>query len=403
MSVDFLITIDSEEFNNYNGVKIRYSNDVIPGAHLTIGSVEILFENNIKEQVISCFKVNDFKAFFKMENADFPFDVFAASFYLLSRYEEYLPHKKDSFGRYAHENSLAFREHFLETPLVNTWVCHLAAIMQRRFPGFTIPQSSYAFIPTYDIDSAWSFKQKGLLRNTGGFLRSPSLNRLKVLLGLQKDPFDAFDWLHNLHGRYKLQPLYFFLVAEKKGAYDKNILPYKNSMWKLVKQHAERYTIGIHPSWQSGDHFPLLKKEKELLEAMSESTIKCSRQHYIRFNLPGGFRRLAEAQITDEYSMGYGSINGFRASVATSFLWYDLEKDECTTLLLHPFCFMDANSFYEQKLTSNEALAELMRYHVTCKKVGGKMITIWHNNFLGTGKEFSGWREVYRKFIETLG
>jgi hypothetical protein len=27
------------------------------------------------------------------------------------------------------------------------------------------------------------------------------------------------------------------------------------------------------------------------------------------------------------------------------------------------------------------------------------MITIWHNSFLGTGKMFAGWRDVFEKFV----
>jgi hypothetical protein len=100
--------------------------------------------------------------------------------------------------------------------------------------------------------------------------------------------------------------------------------------------------------------------------------------------------------------MGYGSINGFRASIASSFYWYDLKHEEQTQLLIHPFCFMDANAYYEQKLSAEEALQELMHYYQTIKTVNGKLITIWHNSFLGTDSEFEGWREVYQRFIETV-
>jgi hypothetical protein len=124
-----------------------------------------------------------------------------------------------------------------------------------------------------------------------------------------------------------------------------------------------------------------------------------SRQHYIRFNLPEGYQRLISVGITDDYSMGYGSINGFRASVAVSFYWYDLEKEEQTILRIHPFCFMDANSFYEQRQNAEKTFEELMHYLSVCKEVNGTLITIWHNNFLGTANEFSGWKEMYEQFI----
>lgn len=421
MGVEFRITVDSEEFKNHTGVKINYSDREIDtaqdGPAFNIQGNSLLFDEIIIQQEIICFDVHGTKAFFRTHNSDFPFDIFAASFYLVTRYEEYLPHEKDMYGRYDHKNSLAFKEGFLNFPLVNIWVKDFTIALQRKFHSFNIHPanggSTFNIIPTYDIDIAYSYKHKGFLRNFGGFLRSPSLERIKVLQGSQKDPFDMYDWLHELHNRYHLDPLYFFLVAERNGRYDKNILPHKEAMWELVKQHTKRYTVGLHPSWQSGDNTSLLKKEKLQLEAMAArgalsnlnalenglNGVTKSRQHYIRFNLPAGYNKLIEAGITDDYSMGYGSINGFRASVASSFFWYDLENEEQTNLRIHPFCFMDANSYYEQKQTAKQAVEEMKHYLFVCKKVNGTLITIWHNNFLGTAKEFKGWKEIYEEFI----
>ena len=402
MGVDFAITIDSEEFKTHEGVCINYSSSPIKENEFKIENSSLLFETEIKKQQIICFETNGYKALFKAEKSNFSFDIFAATFYLLSRYEEYLPHTKDMYGRYAHENSLAFKEGFLQLPLINIWVKDFALAIMKKYSIFNIQDSMFKFVPTYDIDIAYSYKYKGLLRNIGGFLKSPSLERAKVLLGLQKDPFDTYSWLNELHQQNKLQPVYFFLLAEKNGRYDKNILPHKEAMWKLVKQHAKKYTMGIHPSWHSGDATFLLKKEKSYLEEMSEKKITSSRQHYIRFNLPEGYQKLIDAGTTDDYSMGYGSINGFRASVASSFFWYDLKNDQQTNLRIHPFCFMDANSFYEQHFSAAQAYEEMMHYYKICKEVNGTLITIWHNNFLGTVKEFEGWREMYKEFIKVV-
>jgi hypothetical protein len=402
MQVNFLITTDQTVFKNYSGPNIKYTNEAANDGELTIGNCGLLFETNIREVDIQCFEVNKYKAFFKTPATDFPFDIFSASFYLISRYEEYLPHKKDMYGRYGHENSLAFKEHFLHLPLINIWVKHFIELLQRKFPAFSIHQSPFTFIPSYDIDMAFSYKYKGWLRNAGGFLKSPSLDRIKVLLGLMQDPFDSYNWLNELHSRHNLPALYFFLMAKENGVYDKNILPGKKVMVQMIRDHAKKYDIGIHPSWQTGDSPSLLKTEKDQLTISSQTTISKSRQHYIRFSLPAGYRHLFENSITDDYSMGYGSINGFRASVASSFYWYDLQKNEVTQLRVHPFCFMDANSYYEQKFTANEAYNELMRYYSICKEVNGQLITIWHNNFLGTDPQFAGWKEIYQDFVSEV-
>ena len=410
MGVDVAVTIDLTEFEQYDGVKINYSHIEIANCKFSIANSNLLFEKDIKEQTIECFTVNNYKAFFKVSNADFPFDIFAASFYLISRYEEYLPHTKDMYGRYAHKNSLAYKESFLNSPLINTWVKDFAIELKKVYPSFTIHHSPFTFIPTYDIDIAYSYKHKGFARNMGGALKSIAsfqfsdfAERLAVLMNKKKDPYDVFDWLDVLHQQYKLNPIYFFLMAEKNALYDKNILPHKKAMQQLIKQHTDKYPIGIHPSWQSGDDFSILKKEKRYLENTSGKAIINSRQHYIRFNLPEGYRQLIELGITNDYSMGYGSINGFRASVATSFYWYDLKKEEQTTLRIHPFCYMEANSYYEQKLSAEEAYDEMIHYYNTCKDVNGTFISIWHNHSLGSDKHiYPGWNEVYKKFLNSL-
>jgi hypothetical protein len=156
----------------------------------------------------------------------------------------------------------------------------------------------------------------------------------------------------------------------------------------------------MHPSWQSGDGDNILKEEIEWMEYISGQKITRSRQHYIRFTMPLTYRRLLQYGITQDFSMGYGSINGFRASVASSFYWYDLEKEEKTILRIFPFCFMDANAYYEQHYIAAQAVTELMQYYHRIRKVNGLMVTIWHNSILGSDIRFVGWKEAYEIFLK---
>ena len=404
----FQITTDFEYFHQYKNPKINYSKERITESEFRIQNSELLFETGIKEQAIECFEINDHKAFFKTEG-DFAFDIFAASFYLLSRYEEYLPHEKDMYDRYAHENSLAFKKDFLTLPLINFWIEDFKKALRTKFPLLATHHAPFTFVPTYDIDEAYAYKYKQSWRTAGGLIKSIVngrwsivSERLEVLRGRQKDPYDAFEWMDQLHSQYSLRPKYFFLIATKTQKYDKNILPSKKAMKDLIQEHSSRYAIGIHPSWQSGDDPRELKFEILKLGHISGKQVVSSRQHYIRFTLPHTYRQLIDLGIESDYSMGYGSINGFRASVATPFYWYDLEREEQTKLLLYPFCFMEANSFYEQKFSSQQALEELKHYSNIVQSVNGTLITIWHNSFLGTARSFKGWKEIYEQFVSSL-
>ena len=145
----FEITTDKEYYLKGDTEKINYSSERILSEEFWLKPHPLLFENKISEQSIQCFEVSGQKAFFKSEG-DFSFDIFAASFYLLSRYEEYLTHRKDMYGRYAHENSLAFRENFLHIPLINIWLEEFKKSLQAKFSNLKLRTSNFSFLPTYD-------------------------------------------------------------------------------------------------------------------------------------------------------------------------------------------------------------------------------------------------------------
>ncbi|MBI1783405.1 MAG: hypothetical protein HYR66_18885, partial [Sphingobacteriales bacterium] len=169
---------------------------------------------------------------------------------------------------------------------------------------------------------------------------------------------------------------------------------------QLIKRHAEKYFVGVHPSWQSNSSEAILKKEIETVGLLSGNRhIVISRQHYIKMKLPETYRRLINEGIELDFSMGYGTINGFRASIAAPFKWFDLLKNEVTNLTIYPFCFMEANSFYELKQTTEQTYKEMQQLYAAVKKVNGTFVTIWHNHFLGTDPLFAGWKEMYELFL----
>jgi hypothetical protein len=400
------ITTDEAYFKASEGPRLNYSQKEFSEEEFFIRNTSLLFETGIRQQPVECFEINFHKAFFETPG-DFPFDIFAASFYLLSRYEEYLPHQKDEYGRYAHTNSLAFREHFLPQPLVNYWLQSFKKALQFKFPDLVFKQNQFKCLLTYDIDIAWSYLHKGWVRTVGGFVKSIGKGEWKrakerwlVLRRRKKDPFDCFEYLDAWHLYCRVKPYFFFLAAKRTGRYDKNTSHKSKAFRDLITYYADTYHLGAHPSWQSGDDANLLKEELEWLEVVGDKKIGHSRQHYIRFSLPVTYRRLIQAGIEKDFSMGYGSINGFRASVCSPFYWYDLEKEEATSLMIYPFCFMDANSLFEQKQTPQQTYNELISYYERVKGCKGVFIPIWHNFVLGTDPFYAGWRELFELFMK---
>ncbi len=61
---------------------------------------------------------------------------------------------------------------------------------------------------------------------------------------------------------------------------------------------------------------------------------------------------------------------------------------------------MEANSFFEQHYTAEQAAIELQQYNDIVKAVGGQLITIFHNHFVTEQKQWIAWRNMYSDFLE---
>ncbi len=346
-------------------------------------------------------------AFFCLSaNACLPFDVFALCFYLVSRYEEYSDSPRDLHQRFTAHQSLAYQHHFLGLPLVNIWALALKKILKKDFPSLEFQTTPFRYTPSYDIDYAFAFLQKGWLRQTGAFLRNlknldiESLNlQLKTSLRRQKDPYFVFDYLQELDKKYQLSPLYFWLLGDH-GRYDKNIKHTKPLFRQLISENAAHFRQGIHPSYQSNTAIDILQKEIKRLQQITHKNIIRSRQHYLKINLPTTYQRLIKCGIQEDYSMGYAQELGFRASIATPFYWFDLHQNKKTNLLIYPFQVMDVTLNNYLQLSPNEAIEKVKPILAQSKAVNGHFISIWHNSSLCEAWNWKGWRTVYETIIE---
>lgn len=406
LDLTYRLTANAEEWNACGGPKINYSKEEPEQNSLRIIPHHLLKEESIQKQELS---VNRWKhstiLFYNQPGAPVPFDIFSAVFYLVSRYEEYLPHEQDKHGRFKHDQSAAAQFSFLQQPVVDEWLLHFGKILSQK-TGIKIKEKIFRFQPTYDVDIAWKYLHKGTKRLWGGYCKDLLTlhwkgipERMAVLSGKQKDPYDCFDWLDDIHRQYNLQPLYFLLLGTV-SEYDKNADPALPAMQKLMQDLSAQYDLGIHPSYRSHESTNILKGEINILVNSTHKPVTKSRQHYIRFRLPETYQNLVAAGITDDYSMGYASCNGFRAGTSRSFPWYDLPAGRETLLRVHPFAFMDATSRFYLKQNPKETWQEWERLWHSVKAVNGTFISIWHNHMLGDQQESKDWRALYLKTVQ---
>ncbi len=407
LNVNFKLTSSKEEFSTYEGVKFSYTKYQL-GNELFFGSVNLLFErgiSNIDFTFIESYELPAFFPVFQKESA-MPFDPFAAAFYLVSRYEEYLPYRKDEYGRFSANESLAYQKNFLQKPLVNIWALAIGKKLRERFPEFSIPGTKYQFIPTIDIDAAWAFKQKGFLRTTGGYLNAFSnfhfstiVHRTKVLAGFEQDPFDTYDLQFELQKKYNLHPIYFILFAEY-GLNDKNI-PIENRTFRtLIKSLMDYAEVGIHPSYNSNFSTKKLREEIARLSKLLNTEVTKSRQHFLKLQLPYTYRNLINLDITDDYTMGFAAQPGFRAGICSTYNFYDLDMDAETKLRVHPFTLMDGTLRDYMNIGAGQAMQYITPLIQEVKAVNGTFISLWHNESLSNQGRWENWQIVYEEMIK---
>lgn len=342
--------------------------------------------------------------FLKKEKTALPFDPFSMSFYLLSRYEEYTSEVQDGHGRFPASESLAFKNDFLNRPLVDELAFLIKNKLLERYPNMAFPTRKFQFTPTYDIDYAWSYLHKGFKRTVGGigrdFFKNQKLlfQRWQVLFG-QKDPYFTFDYLDGLHKKHQLSPIYFFLVG-KHGIYDKNISIEKKPFQELIQRISSQYKTGLHPSYQSNAEIGILKKEQTDFQKTTQKNVQHSRQHFLKLSFPSTYQRLIKIGIQKEYSMGYAEHLGFRASIARPFKWFDLSENEATSLEVYPFQIMDVTLKNYLSLSPEAAKEAVLPIIRATQKVNGHLMTLWHNNSFCEQEGWEGWRSVYEKMVD---
>ena len=405
LGIEYDFTKDSDKFLFHSGPKLNYSEAAF-GNELFIYSTRLLFEKGIRDQQISVIDWQDTKAFFATHpKYHLPFDIFAASFYLLTRYEEYLPHRRDVHGRFDVRDSLAFQKGFLHKPVVDIYTLKLKELILSAYPEIKFPQRSFRFLSTIDIDNAWAYKEKGLLRTVGALLRSlvkfefKELNeRVMVLLSIKKDPFDTYDHLHSIQQRFGFKSIYFFLLGDY-GENDKNVSTSRKKFQALINSIADYNPVGIHPSYASNTLTSRIKLEQSRLQKIIKSNVSKSRQHFLKLEFPETYRNLIDCDITDDYTMGFAAEPGFRAGTSNTFRYYDLEMERMTPLRIHPFVVMDATLNFYKKIDASESMSFIGPLLKEVKKVNGTFTILWHNESLSEKKPWERWKNVYEEIV----
>ena len=330
-------------------------------------------------------------------------DVFGSAFVMLSRYEECIPGPRDRHGRMRATDSLAWRNNFLERPLVNEYVDVLFALLSRAWRGLARKSWSYRVRPTHDVDFPLITQDRGpvgIAKRVAGDLalrRSPELAfrtarsaRRRGEFWFRQDPAYTFDFLMDVSESRGIQSSFYFICDRTEPEYDCDYElddPWITSLMRSINDRGHR--IGLHPSYATWrDPGQVLREFSALRAATDRLGVRQDRwggrQHYLRWENPTTWRAWDQAGLDYDCTLGFADRVGFRCGVCYPFSAFDLEKRQPLTLVEHPMQMMDTTLFDYMGLSGQTSLDHAVRLADATRRHGGEFQLLWHNTGLLT-------------------
>jgi hypothetical protein len=340
-------------------------------------------------------------------------DLIASTYFLLSRYEEYInPNtNRDPHGRYIGKNSIPALAKFIHRPIIDEYSILLRQLLHQTNITLTpIPQQINHIYLTHDVDSITNYRRfRGLL---GGLYRSifqknnSLITILKSLTNINNDPAYTFPWIINQDNQLpKATKIYFIKATHKAIGHDrpaynltgKNFTHLKNE----ILTTSPNTIFGLHASYKSGNTPNIIPNEQKLLQnAIENQKITTSRHHYLRSLHPNDMEALIDAHITDDFTMGYADIAGFRIGTCRATRFINPATRKLTTLTLHPLTIMDCTLTTPQYMNLNhkQALSYTKSLINETQKHNGDLCLLWHNTTFNDIKH----KEIYTEIINYL-
>jgi len=403
LGIEIQFTSVIEELIAHNGPKLNYGKQPM-GNELFIQSNGLLFEQGFESIDITVKEWEDTKCFFSMsDKSALPFDIFSASFYLLSRYEEYLPHVKDAMGRFPASESIAYKEGFLQQPVVDIWAYKFKALLMDYFPDFDFPKKQSNIHTIIEAKKPYAYIQRGFFRSMISYskdivkLRPRNvLNRTKAILGVRRDPFDTFKWIMSSSKKSKTKLTIFFLLGEAL-LFEEGLNTKRHKFRMLIKFIADYKEVGLIFSFKALSDYERLKREKMRMEEITNRNLSSSINAQYLVNLPEIYRNLVELEVEKDFTMMYEDEVGFRASSCTPFLFYDLDYEIKTPLIVHPIALSTTAFFKKYPSEINKTFNSILS---SVEKVNGTFSMLFSNRDFSSSERNKIWKSIFSEKLQ---
>jgi len=375
-------------------------------------NIPIIYQGNgdLSDWVI--FRANEFGKKIIETNID----IIASSFFMVTRYEEIIVKEKDRFNRFPAKASIAYKENFLDRPIVNEYIDLLWSWIKWFNLGFVRKHfwgnKKFALCLTCDVDSVLKYRSsyllfryiaKALLKHVSpknAFLTLKDF--LETKTKQKKDPYDTFDYMLSKMRKFGFKGSFYF-ISGGRTRYEKRYSLNDSHVQHLInKIQNEGHEIGLHGSFDSYNNFSLMKKEKENLEKILKKNIFGIRQHYLRWKTPNTWQVQEKAGFKYDTTLYFAERAGFRAGFCLPYKPFDVLENRVLNIWELPLTIMEGTFQGYQKFSPEKAFYHMKNLIDTVKKHKGVVVILWHNSSFDNLGGWKGWSYVYEELLQYL-
>jgi len=342
-------------------------------------------------------------------------DIFAASFFMLTRWEEYVNKRRDNHDRFSATESLAYKQGFLDRPIVNEYVEELKSKLLELYNNLKFKIQNSKLYISCDVDQPYDCTVENLQNlirvGAGDILKRKSIKefakrvRRYIFNKLGNYKYDenyTFEWYMDVCEKAGVKAAFYFIptsIEKQNGCYElkdkkiQNLLKYIDS---------RSHEIGVHGSYQTYQDKDKAKLQKNMLDDTLSSLgisqkVVGNRQHYLRWDSSITPEVLEYAGFLYDTTGSYADRPGFRYGVCYEFSMFDILNRKKLSLKQRPLIVMECSLIDDSYMGlgySEEALETMKELKQKCFKYDGNFSLLWHNSHFKTKEDKKMFEEI---------
>jgi len=340
-------------------------------------------------------------------------DIIAATLFMLTRWEETVTPERDEHDRFPATASVAYKQGFLDRPIVDEYALILRAWLQVLLPNWEPQQNRFSIKLSHDIDHLQSFPNYySALRTLAHYtVKQPSPQRIvetlretlvQTIAPTQTAYFKGVHMLMQLSHQFGLTNDAFYFMTAQPGRMENEYSVTFPIVKDLIKQvQSQGFEIGLHAGYNSANNPELLKEQRDLLATILGEIQFGGRQHYLRFRAPDTWRYWETAGLLYDATLGYADHEGFRSGTCHRYQPFDIEQDRQISIWEEPLIVMDGTLRSVRKMPPAQALNRIKELAQRCQWAEGTFTLLWHNSSLSG--EWRPWLQTYWEILKHLG